>query len=788
MNDDDAIDYKALYKASQISSLITGTGDNRVLEVNDQWTGQFGRDREQVIGKPIADIGLWRDHKALDHCLDKLLSGLPVTDFEATLMSGGVAVDFLVSARLTVSTASRWVLWEFRSVSLLSKTLRQLQSQRALYQSVLDHSTDSIQVFSVDGTPLKANAAWEKMWGVPFSALANYNLFKDQQLSSSGALDLLKLAFEGRAVRLRPTYYDKGLSESVSGQSGELWIEAFAYPVVNEEGTVSEVVIVQHDVTLSKQLELMRQQRRKDLERSVQEGTEQLRIERNRLETILNSIPGVVGYWDAQERNVFANRTYQEWLGVEPDTMSGRALIEIFGEERYLVIKPRVDAVLQGEPQLFESLYPDLSKPGEFRCAEVHYIPDRQEGQVRGFYVLAFEISNLKRLVDEANVANHAKGTFLSNMSHEIRTPLNAIVGMTYMLRTTRLDDLQVEYLKKLESAGHHLMQLVNDVLDLSKIEAGKVVLESKEFNLHSLMSNVATMLADRASDKKLQISLDIDLDGHTFEGDPTRLQQVLLNYGSNAIKFSENGNVEFRVSLLGQDGDDAHLRFDVRDYGIGIPAEKIPRLFSAFEQADASTTRKYGGTGLGLAISKRIAQLMGGEVGVESAQGRGSNFWFTARLKALPDDTDLDSLPWTDSIKAELKDVHRGTRVLVADDDPVNLEIATFLLDEIGFVTEQADDGEQALAVATAQEFDLVLLDVQMPVMDGLEVSRRLQQMDAYARVPVIAITGNVFSEDRQVCRDAGMSLFIPKPIAQDDFYQTLWEALSGKRAKTPG
>jgi len=480
---------------------------------------------------------------------------------------------------------------------------------------------------------------------------------------------------------------------------------------------------------------------------------------------------------------VYANSGYKEWLGGHATHIHGKTIVEVFGAERYWLMKPRIDAVLGGEVQCFEGRFPVPGEPDVTRYAEIHYVPEWNQGRVAGFFVLGFDVTHLKRLAEEAQTANEAKSAFLSNMSHEIRTPLNGVVGMAHMLKTTALDDVQANCVNKLERASRHLMEIVNDVLDLSKIEADKISLESRALHIHNLMGNVVSMLADRAQEKGIRLHMDVALDHLTYRGDPTRLQQVLLNFGSNAIKFSNDGDVYFCVRLQDAGEETSLLRFEVRDHGIGIRPESMGKLFGAFVQADSSTTRKYGGTGLGLAISKRIAELMGGEVGVESAPGHGSVFWFTACLENISDDSELDSQSWRESVKEQLAQHFRGTKVLVADDEPVNLEIATFLLEDVGFVVVPADDGAQAVETARQQPHDLVILDMQMPRLDGLEACRRIKALPNYQRVPVLAMTGNVFRDDRDRCASVGMELFIPKPIEPMDFYEIVWRALNPLR-----
>jgi len=518
---------------------------------------------------------------------------------------------------------------------------------------------------------------------------------------------------------------------------------------------------------------------------------EHLRNTRNQLHHILDASPVAVRIVNLATHTIaYANNSYCALTGQAPGAIVGMSPRNAYvNKAEYQAIH---DQVLAGQTitnRLMEvhkveghlSLHDD--ETADTMWLRASYAPLQYKDDDCEIAWL-YDVSDLQLARAAAEEANSSKSAFLANMSHEIRTPLNAIVGMSYILRTTTLTPAQSQSIATMESASSHLIQIINDVLDLSKIEAGKITLEARVFRLSVLMNNVVTMLKDRALARGVRLHTRLDLDHLMYLGDPTRLQQVLLNYGSNAIKFSSDSDVHFHVSAQEEKDETTVLRFAVSDQGIGIAPEKVGRLFSAFEQADVSTTRKYGGTGLGLAISKNIATLMGGEVGVTSAPGVGSTFWFTAELERVPDDTELDSQSWRESLKDQIKHHFAGTKVLVADDEPVNLEIATFLLEEVGFMVEQADDGEQALELARTQDFDMVILDMQMPRRDGLSTSRALRGMPRYATLPIIAMTGNIFKEDRERCTAAGMSAFVPKPIEQLDFYQVLWESCMSRRA----
>ena len=374
----------------------------------------------------------------------------------------------------------------------------------------------------------------------------------------------------------------------------------------------------------------------------------------------------------------------------------------------------------------------------------------------------------------QAEAANLAKSAFLSNMSHEIRTPMNAIIGMAHLLRRSGVTAAQADRLDKIDAASDHLLNVINNILDLSKIEAGKLVLEDAPVSINSLLRNIDSIMAARAQDKGLKLKIESDVFPPRLYGDPTQLQQAVLNYVTNAIKFTDRGTVTLRAIKQEDSVDWVGVRFEVEDTGIGIPPEALSRLFNAFEQADNSTTRSYGGTGLGLAITKRLAELMGGDAGVESVPGVGSTFWFTARLAKTGHRDDLAQPEPTDA-EALIREHHRGRRILLVDDEPINLEVARTVLDESGLTVDSAEDGEQAVERARQTAYAVILMDMQMPRLDGLEATRQIRALPGYHATPILAMTANAFNEDKLRCLDAGMNDFLVKPFNPDQLFVTL-------------
>ncbi|MCB1908955.1 MAG: response regulator [Rhodocyclaceae bacterium] len=532
----------------------------------------------------------------------------------------------------------------------------------------------------------------------------------------------------------------------------------------------------------------------------------------NFLLTIIDTAPVRIFWKDRELRYLGCNVSFARDAGFEsPKELLGKSDFEMLWSE--MAARYRADdaaVIASGVPRLnFEEPLPTAG--GGTIWLRTSKVPLRDwHGQIVGVLGIFEDVTESKRAREElheyrqkleervqertlelskakelAEAANRAKSAFLANMSHEIRTPLNAMFGMAHMLKREGLSESQHRHLQQLKDAGSHLLSVINAVLDLSKIEAGKLALEDGEVEVGRIVGEVAALIDDAARSKGLEVRTHVSGGADRLRGDATRLRQALTNFATNAVKFTEHGSISIGARLEAQPAKQVKVRFEVADTGIGIQTTSVERLFNAFEQADNSTTRRYGGTGLGLAITRQLAQLMGGEVGAGPVPGGGSRFWFTALLKQMPEDVRQAATDDESNVSFErIQDACRGLRVLLVDDDPVNREVGRFILEDAHMAVTEAEDGVEAVECCSAETFALILMDMQMPRLDGLDATRAIRRLPGCRSLPIVAMTANAFAEDRKRCLDVGMNDFIAKPVVPDDLYRVVNRWLRQKRA----
>ncbi|OIR04100.1 aerobic respiration control sensor protein ArcB [mine drainage metagenome] len=781
------------------SGLVVVNGAGTVVGVNRQFCDLYsiGRDPEELVGMTSTEFVellrpcLLNPERHLGRIAELVAAGKPYHDEEYRLPNGRVVLrDFIPIAVDGIQSGRIWAhrdITELRSAEdHRHREERRLAALMQVHESYAGTEKDLLQVAvdemaNLSGSPVAylhfVNPDQDTLdfvaWSTEARASCTAAAPSHQPLSKAGVwADCVRLrravihndypATEGRqGVPQGHTPLARHLSIPVFEQDRIVAVAGVGNkgePYLEED--VEELTLFVGGVW-----NLLRRKR-----------SEQQLIEKEHfIRTVTDALPSLVCYWDRNLRCTFANARYGTWFGRTPEQMTNIHIRELLGDDLFRQNEGYMLRALKGEPQSFERTL--VKKDGEVAYTWAHYIPDIVNDEVRGFFVLVADITELKRAqfqLEQLNVelkertvqaetANRAKSEFLANMSHEIRTPMNAIMGMAYLALETSLTPQQREYLTQIQTASGNLLRIINDILDLSKIEAERLDLETTDVDVRSVFNQVSALVAPAAAQKGLEMSFDVpDTVPSPLVGDPLRLSQVLLNLANNAIKFTDTGRVSVSAGVEDLDGDSVVLRFVIADTGIGIDPATLPRLFQAFTQADTSTTRRFGGTGLGLTISRRLVELMGGTITAESTPGAGSTFTFTAVLRRPPVDRPAVARPPASSPRT----LGSAPLVLVVEDHAINQVVSREMLSKLGARVEIAASGAEAIEKALAPEarHDLILMDLQMPDLDGYEVTRRIRNRNT--AVPIVAATAHAMNHEISLCHAVGMNDHIAKPF----------------------
>ena len=759
----------------------------RYLGCNTQFAKDAGHSSpDELTGKTDFEMG-WKDQAELYRAKDKAVmdSGTPEINFEEPQTTPDGSTIWLRTSKIPLRNGDNQVigiLGVYDDITAIKQTEDQL---RKLAQAV-EQSPESIVIANLDAEIEYVNEAFLNNSGYSREEIIGRN----PRILNSGKTPNETYQSLWNAITRGQIWKGEFINKRKDGS--EYAEFAIISPIRQPDGSITHFVGLKENITEKKRLGEELDRYRHHLEEMVEKRTIELRKQSHSLQALIDNLPHMAWLKDKEGHFMAVNRIVAETIGRTTEELIGKSGFDLWPRETAerhladdaLVISTRRQKIAEEpSPNMPGSLYETFKAP----------IFDA-DGTVLGTVGFSRDIkpqkemeAELARRADAAESATQAKSAFLANMSHEIRTPMNAIIGLTYLLRQKNPTPEQSERLDKIDSAAQHLLSIINDILDLSKIESGCLALEHTNFALESVLDHVCSLIGDQARAKGLSVVVDVDDVPLWLRGDPTRLRQAILNYISNAIKFTERGTIWLRSKLLEETDEGLLLRFEVQDTGIGIAEKNLPILFEAFTQADLSTSRKYGGTGLGLAITRRLAGMMNGEAGVESTLGQGSTFWFTARLQRGHGLISTAASKNLADAEVMLRRNHAGARLLLAEDNPINREVALELLHGVALSVDTAENGRVALEKVRMNTYDLVLMDVQMPLMDGLTATRAIRAQPVFASLPILAMTAGAFDEDRHICLEAGMNDFVSKPVIPQMLFTKLLYWLSNHDRSAP-
>jgi PAS domain S-box-containing protein len=762
--------------------------DGTFLKINDTEVNWLGYAREELIHKmKVSDILSPSGLQTFQREFPKLIERGWHRNLEVEFVrKDGSILPTLISATAVKDEQGHFLMSRSTVSDLTEKKLAETQLLKL--SLAVEQATESIVITDLEARIEFVNDAFINSTGYSRDEVLGLN----PRLLQSG--------------QTPQAIYDQLWAALTSGQpwqgeminrrkNGEIFPEyVICSPIRQPDGRITHYVAVKEDITEKRRVANELSRHREHLEELVALRTAEVSMAAENTRVFVKHAPISIAMFDLDMNYLVTSDRWVEEFGRGHVSLTGCNHYDIYpdlNEERKLALQRSLAGeTIKNDAEL------SYEKDGSKQWLRWASLPWRNpDGSIGGIIISAEVITDRKVFQEQlahakelAERANIAKSAFLANMSHEIRTPMNAIIGMAHLMRLDGVSPKQTRQLEKIDVATKHLLAIISDILDISKIESGKLTLEKSDIVVSELMARIVSIHASHVKEKGLHLIVDVEYLNQHLLGDPTRLSQAIINYVNNAIKYTATGSITIRVRALENNEHDTLLRFEVIDTGIGIKPEPMERLFQSFEQADNSNTRKYGGTGLGLAITKKLAELMGGEVGCESTEGVGSTFWFTARL-AKAETNNMNSehtaLENTDSTKPQLLSDFKGCRILLVEDEPINQEIMLEMLKHLGLHVDAANNGIEAIEKATLESYDLVLMDMQMPLLDGIDATIKIRQLPGWELTPIIALTANAFSKDRSKCLNAGMNDFLAKPVDPHLLFSTMskWLAVQPKK-----
>lgn len=646
---------------------------------------------------------------------------------------------------------------------MLAEANAKLSEER--FKTILEHSPLPKALYGVDGRPTKVNRAFQEFWGLEDGTLLEhyyqkYNIFSDPILKRLGVEPYLQKACQGQVVSVPAVLYDPS-ETNFPGPSR--WIETYFSSIQDKEGHFSELIVIFNDVTYRKQSE------------------DSVRAKQQELQAIIDYSPAIIYVKDLEGRAMIVNAEYENIMGKKKEDVIGKIAHEMFPKEVALKYRENdLKVIYNAEPVKYEEEIKTAA--GEIKTYfSIKFPIKNDKGSVVAVGGIATDITFEKKLELERSIAkiseetakqtSQMKSSFLAIMSHEIRTPIAGVIGLSELLLDSSLNETQYSYTKTLKSTAENLLFIVNDILDLSKIEAGKMNIESIDFNLEQLIHTVVDSFQYITIKTPIELKSHISPNRHNWlRGDPNRIKQILMNLIGNAIKFTQKGSIQIDVQIKELSNQIIEMKCGVTDTGIGMSKETLSKLFQPYTQKDEATARRFGGTGLGLSICKKLVELMGGEIGATSEVGKGANFWFTLKLNHAV------SLEKTEN--HELKAMNpkfENFKVLIVEDIPVNQMVIQRMLESLGIQTALAQNGVEAIEYLKTSKVDLVFMDCQMPEMDGFTATKIIRDdplLNAN-HLPIIAMTANALNGDKERCLAAGMTDYISKPARKKDIIE---------------